>query len=77
MIRTKAVALGSLMGVALAFGPVSSASADDGTHNRWGHGGSWGHSGNWNQGSGNWNHGGWGHSNGNWGHGWSGCCSRR
>jgi hypothetical protein len=44
MIRFKAVALGSLIGVALALAPLSSAFADDRSHNgHWVRGGHWGH----------------------------------
>src|SRR5262245_26326659 len=66
MSRTKAVAFGGVVGLALALAPLSSASADDGWHNRWGHGGNWNHGSSWNHNGGNW------HGSGNWGHGWNG-----
>src|SRR5438552_17062418 len=42
MGKSKFVALGSLVGVALALAPLSSAFADNRFHGHWGHGGQWG-----------------------------------
>ena len=42
MGKTKVVALGTLVGVALALAPLSSAFADTRFNRHWGHGGNWG-----------------------------------
>jgi hypothetical protein len=72
MVKSKAVALGSLVGVALALAPLSPAFADNRFHGHWGGGSHWGHGGQWGGGHGN---GGYafrgGHGYG--GHGCYGC----
>src|SRR6266851_7964188 len=72
MGKSKVVALGSLVGVALALAPLSSAFADD-RHGNWGHGSHWG-GGHGNGGyavSGGRGYGGYGYGYG--GHGCYGC----
>jgi len=72
MVKSKAVALGSLLGVALVLAPLSSAFADNRFHGRWDRGGQWGHGGQWGGGHGNAGYvvrGGYGHG----GHGCYGC----
>src|SRR5204862_8307468 len=74
MGKSKVVALGSLVGVALALAPLSSAFADD-RHGSWGHGSHWG-GGHGNGGyavSGGHGYGGHGYGYGYGGHGCYGC----